>query len=462
MSSFQAVRRIWEAVVGVRYGGLRNYYETFGYQNRITWDEANRKYKRQDVASRVVDAPADAIWDSPPIITSNNQEWNDVWSDLITNHYLWQVCSRLDKIAGMDPYAVLLIGIDDGGVLSSSLGGGRGRGRPPADGGMRRVIYLQPYHSEVAKIQELVTDPTDADYMRPQRYQINFSAGINQGEAVQGVGKIIGSTQGSRTGLQSQDVHASRVIHVVEGALTNELFGNPRLHKVFNLLDDLMKVAGGSAETFWLTANRGLQIDVDKDMKLSPNDENDLSDEIDEYLNNMRRVIRTRGVSVKPLGSDITDPKGNFEVLISLISGATGIPNRILIGSEAGQLASAQDRANWAERIQERRTHFAEPQIIWPLIRRLTSMKVLPTPENLQITVTWPEAFKLSPLERAQTAAQRARSAANLWKLFMQQRDNGGTAADIGLLSIEEARSFMELIKTIPVTTDTTDVALKP
>ena len=70
------------------------------------------------------------------------------------------------------------------------------------------------------------------------------------------------------TGINSStvrkvEVHYSRILHVAEGVLQNSYKGEPRLSRVFNLLDDLMKVAGGSAETFWLTANRGLQADID-------------------------------------------------------------------------------------------------------------------------------------------------------------------------------------------------------
>src|SRR5690606_38139347 len=101
---------------------------------------------------------------------------------------------------------------------------------------------------------------------------------------------------------------------------------------------DLEKIIGGSAETFWLVANRGIHANVDKEMDLDENDAAALSEEIDEYLHDLRRVIRTRGVDINSLGSSTVDPEGVFAPLMSIIAGTTGIPKRILMGAEIGQL----------------------------------------------------------------------------------------------------------------------------
>ena len=139
-----------------------------------------------------------------------------------------------------------------------------------------------------------------------------------------------------------------------------------------------------------------MHIDVDKEMSMDPADEAALSDEIEEYQHQLRRFIRTRGVKINNLGSDVGDPTGVFGMQMSLLSGATQIPQRILLGSEAGQLASEQDRANWAERIDERQLSFAGPKVLKPLVILLQSAGVLP--EDPTLEWDWPGAFKLSPL----------------------------------------------------------------
>ncbi|KAH0536978.1 hypothetical protein GP486_008850, partial [Trichoglossum hirsutum] len=98
-------------------------------------------------------------------------------------------------------------------------------------------------------------------------------------------------TELTTTSLQrgSFEVHYSRCLHVADNCLENLVFGHSRFEPVINTLWDLQKVAGGSSETFWLTANRGLHIDVDKDVELDEESASDLSDEVEEYAQQLRR-----------------------------------------------------------------------------------------------------------------------------------------------------------------------------
>ncbi len=275
----------------------------------------------------------------------------------------------------------------------------------------------------VALISRLNADPTSARYMKPELYRVQ-PAVVEQPKPM-GLQPII-----------PFGVHYSRVLHVAENILSDEVFGNPRIERVWNLLDDLLKVCGGTAETFWLAAYKGFQIDVDKEMELAPEDEQMLSEELEEYSNQLRRYIRTRGVKINDLGSEVPDPKNTFDVLMSLISGATGIPKRILLGSEAGQLASGEDRNNWAERITERRRDFGEPVILWPLIRMLTESGVLPQNPGNTVTITWPDPFQLTPLERNMAMSYTARSAQSLAAAITQQPN---------LISTEQAQDILGL-----------------
>src|SRR5690606_4986055 len=189
-----------------------------------------------------------------------------------------------------------------------------------------------------------------------------------------------------------------------------------------------------------LTGNRGIQADVDKEMELDPSDAQDLSDELDEYMHSLRRIIRTRGVKLNPLGGEPPNPKEVFDMIIAIISGTTGIPKRILLGSEAGQLASEQDRANWAERIQDRRALVVEPYVLDPFIHRLMSVRIL---REEEYEYKWPEAFRVSPLERAQTMAAQARAVGNLSRQV-------GNKNPMQITSREEARNIVGLDGDLP------------
>ena len=399
------------ASVGLRFGDKRDYYEVFGYKGVLKFNDFFQKYRRQDIASRIIDAPAQAIWRNPPEIKTEGP-FKVAWDDLVRQTRLWNAFERVDRLAGLGSFSTLLIGFDNGDLET------------PASNASE-ILYLQPYSEESTSITALVEDPNDPRFTLPKTYKVKLVDPK----------RSLGTTSDARvTGIRTIEklIDQSRILHVAESTLDDNLFGIPRLCKVFNLLDDLLKVAGGSAETFWLEGRKGLHVNVDKEMELAPGDETALADEVEEYQHQLRRVIRTRGVDVKALGSDTPNPEGNFNMIMSLISGTTGIPRRILMGSEAGQLASVQDRANWAERIQERRLSFAEPIVLFPFIDLCQNAGVLPEDDNIEFE--WPSAFIMSPLEEGQTMAQKARATQNLSK-------QGESKAPI--LTQEESRELL-------------------
>lgn len=390
------------------FNGKRNLYDVFGYTTNPTFHHRFAKYLRQDIAARVVDAPATALWTNPPQISSTNEEWNNMWDDLVARQNIFANIERADRLAGIGRYSILLLGFNDGAPLNQPV-----NTRSLTQRSGPKILYIQPYSEASAKIKKFDEDPTSDNFMKPLIYEIQpiteFVIGFDTKSTLNNPPKHI-------AGRSTFEVHASRVVHIAENCLENVVFGSPRLERVYNILDDILKVTGGSAETFWLTANRGLHIDVDKEMDLAPSDASDLAEEIDEYQHQLRRVIRTRGTKVSAIGSDTPDPSGVFKVLVAVLSGATCIPQRILLGSEAGQLASEQDRANWADRIDERRANFGNPIVLFQLIKCLTRAGYFPRVDDIEITIHWPSSFKMSPLENAQTSAQHARSATNFAK----------------------------------------------
>lgn len=378
---------------GTAFGGKRDYYETFGYERILTFQHCLNKYARQDIARRVIDQPVDGVWTDPPTLWTESEEFDAAWGDLVARLQLFSHLATLDKLAGLGKFALLVVGYDDGRDMSTAVS--------KKDG--RKIIYLQPYGEGSVKIKTFDENQASPRFGKPIMYEVT-----------PGDSSDLSATRLVENGIKRRpfNVHYTRALHVAEGALENALVGHPRMEPCYNLLDDMQKVVGGSAETFWLTANRGLQIDVDKEIEMNADDEENLSDEIDEYEHGIRRIIRTRGVKVNNIGSDVPSPEGHFKILIALISAVSGIPQRMLLGAEAGQLASEQDRAQWAQRMQERIATYAEPQILLPFIAMNVTAGALPDPGT--IDVDWPEAFKLNPLERGQASAQMARSAANL------------------------------------------------
>lgn len=401
---------------GKMFGGKRDFYNVFGYERNVTYRDILSKYERQEIAGRVVDAPPDATWSQPP--STDNEDINKVLETLAEERNLWSVMHRADRAARLGRFSLVLIGFNDSNSGDLSQPVGEVNKKNP-------ILYLRPLSEAMVSGIEVVADSKDERFGQPSMYKVYFEKPTARSFNVP-IGK-----QKNRT----LKVHWSRIVHVVDNPLEDDLASTPIMLRVYNLLDDIMKVVGGTGEAYWLTGNRGMQADIDKEMALDPDDAEALSDEIEEYQHNLRRFIRTRGVKLNNLGSDTPRPEQTFKMVISMLSGATGIPQRILIGSEAGQLASEQDRANWAERIEERRLMFAEPHMLRPLLKRLQMFGVLPEGKYKFI---WPSAFKMNPLEQAQMMAQKGRAIANLSK-------QTGAKTPMQITSTEEARDLIGL-----------------
>ncbi len=380
---------------GQVFGGKRDYYDVFGYDRQLDSTKMWEMYYRGGIAHRIIHAYPDAVWARPPQLYVQDQpDWNTSWDKFAETIGLWQAIKKADILAGLGRYACILVGTTSGNLQSPMRKGST-------------ITYLQPYSEQNMAISEWERDPTNPRFGMPKFYTVYPNRNRNSIDVGNSTTAPVAS---------SFRVHASRVIHITRGSLESPVFGVPRYAPIWNYLYDLMKIVGSSAESYWMTAYQGLHVDVDSEMEMEEADAQDLSDEVDEYQHGLRRVIRTRGTTVKTLGSKVADPRGAFDVVLTLISGSTGLPKRVLLGSESGQLASSQDKGNWAERVEEERENHAEPDIIRPIMHWLKDYGIFDTPDLTLVQVLWPEAYRMSPLERGQTAAQTARTVANLAK----------------------------------------------
>jgi uncharacterized protein len=181
------------------------------------------------------------------------------------------------------------------------------------------------------------------------------------------------------------------------------VYGIPRLKPVFDRLEDLLKVVGGSAEFFFRGAQRLIGLEGLPDYQLQPGDEAAFTQSIEEFQHRLKDYIRVEGATIKELSGQAASPRDHFDVLIDLIAGTTGIPKRILTGSERGQLASEQDQEAWLQRVSRRQTTFAETVLLRPLIDRLLLLGALPAPAQ-PYTVVWENLFALSAEKQAAVA----------------------------------------------------------
>jgi len=366
--------------LGYQFGGDRNIYGTLGYPKTITFNDYLAKYIRQDIAGAVINKPANATWKNGfEIIEADEEEtkFEKSWKELNKRLGLVSKFQRLDKLACLGRYAVLLLGLDDVKNRSDFA-------KPVL--GQRKLLYVTPYSEKQAVIQEFQTNTNDPRYGLPLYYNINTT-------------EPGGNTITIR-------VHYSRVIHVVYERLDSENYGMPVLEGIFNRLLDLEKVVGGSAEMFWKGARPGYYGKLLEDFDLTLEEQEELEAQIDEYEHNLRRFLIARGIDLSPLSMQVAEPDKHVDVILQMISARTNIPKRILIGSERGELASKDDRNTWNEFIENRRINFAEAEIIRPFIDRCIDFGILPEPESYSIH--WPPLSVMGEKEKAEISKTKA------------------------------------------------------
>lgn len=402
--------------VGATFGGKRDLYQILGYEELLTVDHYRERYERGGLAGTVVDILPDATWRAGFELVEDEQALQEreytafemQWQELVDRVPVPSRLHQADILSRLSTYSVLLIG-GPGGELDTPLP--QGNGTPAA------ITNLQPF---------VGAGGWRMSGMRPSRNRLRAAVSDQGGDAtiktwVENVKDPrfgLPATYGlKRTEFSSQlnykDVHWSRVIHLAEGTLDDDVFGRPVLARPWNLFDDLDKVAGGGAEAFWLRANRGLHLDVAKEIQTLADDEKkDIKDQVERYIHELTRVIRSRGVTIKELGSDVANFANPGDFIISLIAGTVRVPKRILVGSEQAELASTQDRETFRDQVQGRRTGYVTPRVIKQLVNRLIDFNYLVKPK--QYAVRWPKEEILTEAERSQGAESWARINASM------------------------------------------------
>ena len=398
LSSLISRREMSDKISGTQFGGQRDLYAVLGYHTAPKFGDFQAQYERGDIAARIVDAKPESTWRRRPVVSNDSDPNNftpfeQAWVTLQQKRRVFHYLERIDKLAGIGEYGVLLLGTDDVRKEEDLA-------KPMATlrRGLDSLLYLAPFSQGSAIIDEIETDSASERFGLPSIYNVTISSGNARINSQQ-----IAATKQVR-------IHWTRLIHVAEGLTENDYLGTPRLKPVFNRIYDIAKIAGGSAEIFWQAAKR-IMVLQGKDGFTAVDSDDALTAMMDELIHGMRRVIDVQGYDVKTLDPTDVKPDEAFRVCLALVSSATGIPQRILLGSEQGKMASTQDEINWNGRIADRQLNYAEQVILRPFIDRLLRVKVLPPPGN-EYTITWPSLFELSDKEKAQIGLLKARALA--------------------------------------------------
>ena len=359
--------------VGKMFSNDRDVWEACGYLadpgDSDYWDF----FDRDGLASAIVRAYPEECWTDNPYITDSpttvTTKFEKAVSDLVKSAKLFHYLERVDILAGAGSYAILLLGFDDGRSVSSEVRRAK------------KLLYMQPIPCKDIEDMPLNENTSSPDYGKPLYYQIN-----------------------------GKKWHPSRVIHVAENCLISDVYGTPRIKNVFNRLYDIQKILGSSAEMFWRGGFPGFSVEADPEATITDAVKTDIKDEVEEYVHDLTRFMLFQGVKVNQLKPMIADPRPHMSIQIEMISAITRIPKRILMGSERGELSSAQDERAFTKHVVHRRLQFCSPTILRPLIQRLIDVGVLPMPRKGVFEIEWKQDESLDPVEASEILEAKSKA----------------------------------------------------
>lgn len=374
---------------GISYGGRRNLYETLGYKPVLEFTDFFDAYKRGGLGRACIKRPIEDSWAQPPKVSDQagtETVFDRSWNEMVKRLGLWNRFERLDTLASIGRYAVMVLGFNDSAELEQPLE----LSRAGSGAATRKILYATPFAEGNATIERYEENPKDPRFGLPLIYAIQRTTGQT------------GSAHPVR-------VHYSRVIHVAEDELCEDGIGTPALECVYDRLQDLDKTLGGAAEMFWQSAGRKLGFKMDQGARFtSQADKDAFQAEIDEFAHKLKNYFVIEGATPYPVEGQTADPSPVTTALINVIAAQLGIPVRILLGSERGELASSQDERAWRGRIANRQAQHCATKIVRPFVDLCLSAGALPFVAKYEIT--WPPMEDLSEGEVAAQAERVAKA----------------------------------------------------
>jgi hypothetical protein len=253
------------------------------------------------------------------------------------------------------------------------LGGGptdpEARGAPSGAVTLRFVRVLGEAVCQVARVEGNFTSPR---FGLPVSYYVNFN------DPALGPYPI---TSGAMTGsAYTREVHWTRIVHVCEGG-TSPTYAPPRLEPVLNEILTAQKSRWASGEGYWLTCFSYLFFQTQPGAADLPVNKASVKDMMENLFGGLQRHGVLEGLEPAPVSPSVQDPNPFFDLCVKVICIKLGVPQRIFMGSERGELASSQDDAAWNDRLRSRQQSFITTRIVVPVIDRLIAVGVLPEPD---------------------------------------------------------------------------------
>lgn len=372
-----------------------------GYPKEISTAQYKLLYDREGIANRVVRILPEECWRISPTVyetedPEDKTEFEKAFDNLELTNHIWHYLRKVDELSGVGRFGILLLGLDDGANLSEPAPGiNPDTGEPIPGERSARLLYLRAFEEHFVQIASSETDTRSPRFGKPKMYNINF---------------VFDSTI---EGAQRKDtkVHWTRVIHVADNTGNSEVFGVPRIQIVYNRMYDLRKILGGSGEMFWKGGFPGISLESLPDVE-TEFDIASIREQMTNYQNGLQRYLALQNITAKSLAPVLTDgPDKYFGMQIDAVCIAIGVPKRIFLGSERGELASGQDAETWNNRLMKRQRDYLSPMLVAETVNRFIALGVLPSPttpaddeEGPGYVIEWPDLNSQTDEKKAENA----------------------------------------------------------
>lgn len=436
--------------------GAPSWWQAVGYPdpNTLEFEDFWSRYQLKAVGRGIVDLLVEDTWQENVDVVDRSDDSEDTGferdveallsGDMLRRQPVHRFVG-VDTLATIGEYAVLVLGVDDGRDMSQPLPGieegdevdvapsgvepgevagsgvvGSIGGHDVSPGiaemddvssGFERLQYVTPYSQDRILDIDLDERMTSERYNLPKMYQIDTRG--NEG--------VVADSDVDTDSDSVEDVHWTRVIHVVEGGIEGDVSGDPFLRPFWHELLNIDKITAASSEGYWRAGYTGYVI-------RPPTDENgvpiggvdtdgpgsgEVQRQMEKYYSNFDRDIATRG-TVESLSQSLPSPTEHFELNYRNIANETSIPMSILMGNERGDMATREDRRKYRELIAGRRNRYAEVMILRPVLNRLIACGIMRPPEGNGYGVEWPDLHEPSEKTRAETSNTWASALATL------------------------------------------------
>lgn len=368
--------------------GLYRTWLNCQYPVTLTFNMFYNMYSRNSVAARVIETFPDYCWTAQPAVLDvggRNSRFSKAVIDTFTKHYklmdgvdqsLLASMKQLDTLGGIGGESLMVFGFRDNKRLSDPVERKEGM----------EIAWIKILHNGQFKVDSRYDDEYDPESFGDIKTYVTTSFKTPELNFADHI-------------TPNVKVHASRCVHFKEG--NNLSFGTSRIQKCYNQLLDITKLAGASAEVYFLGAFSGLSVELDPEAHYDDEVVEKFEEQIGNYFDGLARSMVFGGAKAKLLYPAIVSPKDHFDLQVTMVSIATGIPRRFLTGAEAAKLASQQDGLNWTERVSIRRNSLVSTRIVTPVVRRLVESGVLPMPRGGEFSVSWPTAESSTTNERS-------------------------------------------------------------